>query len=235
MEKENFEIKRLSFLMLLLFFASFLFLKATTRPKIVIVCAGDSLMRPMPLYLRRWLPGRYIAIKEWAQGGLSVASYFSFFSAHPAWRREKVDLILLQLGTNDVSLFLRNEEKEEIFVSHFRKIIKEFQKLKSNYFHRPRIIVATAPPFSGGKEEDQRNGVLEAKINPAIKKLAKKEKLFLLDHWPKFKGRPDLYDPDGVHLNSEGEKVMARQWCRIIRRVWLALKVRSYQGFLLEF
>lgn len=221
--------------MLLLFFASFLFLKATTRPKIVIVCAGDSLMRPMPLYLRRWLPGRYIAIKEWAQGGLSVASYFSFFSAHPAWRREKVDLILLQLGTNDVSLFLRNEEKEEIFVSHFRKIIKEFQKLKSNYFHRPRIIVATAPPFFGGKEEDQRNGVLEAKINPAIKKLAKKEKLFLLDHWPKFKGRPDLYDPDGVHLNSEGEKVMARQWCRIIRRVWLALKVRSYQGFLLEF
>jgi len=222
-------------LMFLLFFASFLFLKATTRPKIVIVCAGDSLMRPMPLYLRRWLPGRYIAIKEWAQGGLSVATYFSFFSSHPAWSREKVDIILLQLGTNDVSLFLRNEEKEELFISHLRKIIKKLRKLKSNYFHQPRIIVATAPPFSGGKEEAQRNEILEARINPIIRQLAKKEKLFLLDHWPKFKDRPDLYDPDGVHLNGEGERVMARQWRRIVRKVWLASKVRRYQGILLEF
>jgi len=235
MEEKNFQIKLLSIPMLLLLFASFLFLKATSRPKMVIVCAGDSLMRPMPLYLRRWLPGHHIAIKDWAQGGLSVASYFSFFSAHPAWRREKVDIILLQLGTNDVPLFLKNEEKEEFFVGHLRKIIKEFRKLKGNYFHRPRIIVATAPPFFGGKDEDQRNGILERMINPAIRQLAKKEKLFLLDQWLKFKDRPDLYDPDGVHLNGEGERAMARQWWRIIRKVWLVSRVRSYQGTLLEF
>jgi len=235
MEKKNFQVKLLSLLMLLLYFGSFLFLKAASKPKIVIVCAGDSLMRPIPFYLRRWLPRRHLAIREWAQGGLSVATYFSFFSAHPAWRREKVDLILLQLGTNDVSLFLKNEEKDELFVEHFRKIIKEFRKLKGNYFHRPRIIVATAPPFSGGKEEAQRNRILEGMINPAIRQLAKKEKLFLLDQWPKFKDRPDLYHSDGVHLNGEGERLMARQWWRIIRKVWLASRVRSYQGTLLEF
>jgi len=235
MEKKILQTELLSILMPLLLFTSFLFLKASSRPKMVIACAGDSLMRPMPLYLRRWLPGRHIAIKEWAQGGLSVATYFSFFSAHPSWRHEKVDLILLQLGTNDVSLFLRNVEKEELFVKHFRKIIKEFRKLKSNYFHRPRIIVATVPPFSGGKEEAQRNRIIEGMINPAIRQLAKKEKLFLLDQWPKFKDRPDLYDPDGVHLNGAGERVMARQWWRIIRKVWLASRVRSYQKSLLEF
>lgn len=220
----------------LLFFPFFYqFLDAASGQKIIIACAGDSLMRPVPLYLRRLLPLTHIAIKEWAQGGLSSATYFSFFQAHPHWRREKVDIILFQLGTNDVSLLLRNEEEESQFINNFKKIIKEFKKIKSHYFRRPRIIIATAPPFAEKKDEAERNRLLEEVVNPAIKKLAREERLILLDQWSRFKDRPDWYHPDGVHPNSEGEKFIARSWSRTIKLVWLSRKVKSYKKFLREF
>lgn len=217
------------FIMGLLFIIFLEFLPAASGQKIVIACAGDSLMRPVPLYLRRLLPLNHIAIKEWAQGGLNSATYLSFFWAHPNWRREKVDIILFQLGTNDVPLFLRNEEDENHLLSNLRKIIKEFKKIKSNYFHRPQIIIATAPPFLGVEDEAKRNRLLDEVVNPAIRKLAKEEKLLLIDHWSKFKSQPDLYDSDGVHPNREGEKLIARSWRRAIRILWLSRQVRSYK------
>lgn len=205
------------------------FFSESSPQKIVIACAGDSLMRPVPLYLRRLLPAKHIVIKEWAQGGLSSATYLSFFLAHQNWRQKKVDIILFQLGTNDVSLFLRNEEDEENLLSNLRRIIKEFKKIKSNYFHHPRIILATAPPFAGVKDEAEKNRLLDEVVNPVIRRLANEEKLLLIDHWSRFKGRPDLYDQDGVHPSGEGEKLIARSWRRAIRILWLSYKVRSYK------
>lgn len=233
MIKKKFKIKFFWFFIIVLFIIVFSqSSKATTGKKIVIACAGDSLMRPVPLYLRRLLPLEHITIKEWAQGGLSSATYLSFFLAHPGWRQEKVDIILLQLGTNDISLFLRHEEDEDHLVSNLRRIIKEFKKIRGNYFRRSRIIIATAPPFAGVKDEAVRTRLLDEVVNPAIRKLAKEEKLFLLDQWSRFEGQPDLYDPDGVHPNREGEKLMARNWYRAIRILWLSRKVRSYKKLL---
>ncbi|MCX7974061.1 MAG: GDSL-type esterase/lipase family protein [Candidatus Aminicenantes bacterium] len=191
--------------------------KKNSTKKIVIACAGDSLMRPVPFYLRRLLPAKKVIIKEWAQGGLSAATYPSFFEAHPQWRRQKVDIILLQLGTNDVILFGKKEEDENLFKTNLKKIIREMKKLDGNCFRRPQIIIATAPPFSGNEGEVEKNRLLEGIINPTIRKLAEEEKLLLVDHWPKFKGQKDLYEPDGVHPNREGEKVIARNWRRAIR------------------
>lgn len=226
------------------FFLAFIFLafsfnlantsKGSPGKRIVVACVGDSLMRPMPLYLRRLLPMRKIAIKDWAQGGLSAATYLSFFKAHPQWSREKIDLILVQLGTNDVSLFLKKEEDDRLFLVHYKEIIKNLKKIKGNFFRHPQIIVASVPPFSGVEGEVERNKLIDEVINPTIRKLAKEENLFLVDHWSKFIGQRDLYEADGVHPNREGEKVLARNWRRAIRLCCLSRKKRPFKRLRIE-
>ncbi len=210
-----------------LYFSCFLFsgiaLFPVTSPKrLTIVCAGDSLMRPMPVHLRRLWPSSRFRLRDWAQGGLSSATYLSFFLQHPDWRRERVDFILLQLGTNDVSLIMKQEEDASSFYHNLRAIVRHYQKLKSNFFRRPQILIATVPLFSGLEVEAARNEIVEKIVNPNIRILAQKEGLILVDQYAVLMNRPELYDPDGVHPNPEGERALARNWRRAVRSVWLS-------------
>ncbi len=196
------------------------FLSSCRDKKLTIACVGDSLIRPTPLYLRRLLGSSHIRIREWAQGGLSTATYLTFFQNHPRWRKERVDFILVQLGTNDVPLLLKKEEDAAIFRRNLEAIILELKKLPGNFFRQPQIIIATVPPFYGRSDADVRNYLIETLVNPTIKALAETHHLKLFDAEAIFNRHPELYEPDGVHPNREGEKVLARNWKRAIHDCW---------------
>jgi len=51
------------------------------NPPLVICCAGDSIMRPVPVHLRPLLKaesGRPFQVRDWAQGGQSSETYPAF-------------------------------------------------------------------------------------------------------------------------------------------------------------
>ncbi len=197
------------------------------RAKLTVACAGDSLIRPTPVYLRRLLPSSRVRIKEWAQGGLSSVNYLSFFRSHPGWQRERVDFVLLQLGTNDVPGLLRGEETGTQFRHNLEAIIAEFKKLKSNYFKHPQIVLGTVPLFYGLADEAERNRVVNELINPGIIAIAAQEGAQVIDQAGRLRGCLEYYEPDGIHPNREGEKALARNWRRAVRSIWLKTRKKE--------
>lgn len=224
MKKAIFETKALTILTanaLILISVLSLFSCRETKAKLTIACAGDSLMRPIPLYLRNLLPATRVRIRDWSQGGLSSVNYLSFFRRHPRWQRERVDFVLLQIGTNDVPLLLRREENEREFWGNLEAIIAEFKKRQSNYFRQPQIVIATVPFFYGLVDEGERNRVVSELVNPIIIALARKERINVVDQAGCLKGCREYYEADGIHPNREGEKALARNWRRVVKNIWL--------------
>ncbi len=189
------------------------------RPAPIICCAGDSLMRPIPtrLYeLNRFSPGSFI-VRDWAQGGLSSETYQTFFDRRAAvWSRVRPDLILIQLGTNDARPLLEGRLAADRFEDNIRTIVGRFREFRDRAGWPPRILLASAPPFRDPDAEAKNDVVLRV-INPALRRIADEEGLTFVDNYAILAGRPDLYDPDGVHPNPRGESRLARHWLHWIR------------------
>jgi lysophospholipase L1-like esterase len=181
-------------------------------------------MRPIPtrLYeLTRFSPGAFV-LKDWAQGGLSSETYLPFFERRAAaWSRLRPDLILLQLGTNDAAPLREGRLRPEDFERNIRAVIGRLRGARGRAGRPPGILVASAIPFHDAAAA-AKNEVLLKVVNPALRRIAEDEGLTFVDNYAVLAGRPDLYDPDGVHPNARGEKRLARHWLH-----WIRLALRS--------
>jgi lysophospholipase L1-like esterase len=189
--------------------------------KVVICCAGDSLMRPVPGHLRDLLKPLSIqaVIKDWSQGGLSSRSYQDFFRQHWAdWRQTRPDFIMVQLGTNDALPILEGKYDPAKFRENLLTIIRNFKQFSSETHKQPRIFIATAPYFSGTARKQEKNEIIKERINPAIREIARIEGLVFVDNFSVLENKPELYDPDGVHPSPEGEIALAKNWLFWIER-----------------
>jgi len=188
---------------------------------LTICCAGDSLMRPVPHHLRSLLNASKdkVEIRNWAQGGLTSESYRSFFVRHyPDWKKIRSDFILLQLGTNDVFPLLEGRYTLAQFKENMSSIIEELRKFKGSKNRHPRILIASVPLFCYEIASPEKNSCVEDRINPAIQEIAEKEEVIFVDNYSVLRNRCDLYDPDGVHPNRDGERALARNWLSSIRK-----------------
>jgi len=186
----------------------------------VLCCAGDSIMRPMPLHLRQILqsPGRDLVIHEWALGGLSTSTYLGFFRELPAsQRRVKPHAILLQIGTNDVRPILEGRRTVADFEAGLSAILDEFGKYRTSAGGRTALLVATVPLFKAAAEDAAGNSLIVSRLNPAIRKAARASNARVVDNFAVLEKEPGLYDPDGIHPSSLGEAALARNWLRSLR------------------
>ena len=127
-------------------------------------------------------------------------------------------MILLQLGTNDAHPILRKERTAEDFERGLREIFSEFGKFRSVSGTAPRILVATIPPFMFFSGAVELNVVVDKIINPILKKVAVEFGADIVDHHSILKARPDLYEADGIHPNLAGEKALAGNWFRAMKK-----------------
>ncbi len=183
---------------------------------VVVLCAGDSITNSSyPQYLEQKLLSQKIKAKvyNFGRNGNNSGQYLKFLILNKDWLKERYpDFILLQLGTNDVRVDTDFTPTEK-FYQNIKKIISIFREFKNHEGENSKIILSTIPPLPPKLEfpftEKSRERV-EKEINPAIRKIAEEESLYLIDNFSLFKKNPKLLQD--IHPNEEGYKALAENW-----------------------
>jgi lysophospholipase L1-like esterase len=215
-------IGRTSVLLLLPFFIS---VCASPPRGVIILCAGDSLTaKAYPHFLQKLLNADGITARVVNQGvsGDTSGEYLEYVldavrSEAIMW--ERPDVILLQLGTNDVRTD-GDFTSTDRFVANMKSLLEYFRGFISRTADPSRIVLALIPPVPDGtpypfSAESSRR--VREEINPAIARLAGEYGLPLVDNYRIFEERPDLLP--GVHPTTEGFRRMAGNWYETIRKI----------------
>ena len=122
------------------------------------------------------------------------------------------NIVIIKLGTNDSKA--ANWKHKEEFQGDLQSMIDQLRALPAHpviYLVRPLVAVEKVV-----NEMSINNEVIEKEIIPIINKVAKKNKLRVLDFREEL-NRDDLMSPDGVHPNKKGAAVIAQRVAEAIR------------------
>jgi lysophospholipase L1-like esterase len=215
-------IGRTSVLLLLPFFVS---VCASPPRGVIILCAGDSLTaKAYPHFLQKLFnaDGTTARVVNKGVSGDTTGEYLEYVSdpaRSEAIMWERPDIILLQLGTNDVRTD-GDFTPTDRFTANMKGLLEYFRGFISRTADPSRIVLALIPPIPDGtpypfSAESSRR--VREEINPAIARLAREYGLPLVDNYRIFEERPELLP--GVHPTTEGFRLMARNWYEAIREI----------------
>lgn len=201
-------MKRAFFLLLLV--CSVLSIHA--QQKIKVACIGNSITAgaglgdsTYPKHLQRLLGDGY-DVRNYGIGARTLLKK----GDHPYWIEKKFteakewqpDIVIIKLGTNDSKPHNWDANKAD-FIPDYRAFIQEWKQLAS----KPKIYICYPVPVF----KDNfgiREAVVKGEIIPAIKAIAKAEKLKIIDLYKALTGHGDLFR-DGVHPNKLGAVLLA--------------------------
>lgn len=136
-----------------------------------------------------------------------------------AWAEAKAfqpDIVVIKLGTND-SKACNWEGHEKDYKKDMQQMIDELKALPS----KPRIILCTPikadAPRKANDPKDIRDSVIANAIVPAIQKVAKKNKLQLIDLRPVIELGSDQIQRDGIHPTPKGAGKIADKVAEAIK------------------
>ena len=187
---------------------------------VIVFCAGDSITEAAyPHFLRRILNREGIAARvlNYGRSGYTSGEYLNFLvKSRDKLIEEKPDVILLQLGTND----LRNDHDftpTDKFRANMKGILGVFRTFRSRSGKIPAILIATIPdiPETPPNFDAASARRVRAEINPAIRDIAAGEGITVVDQHAVFVRRPDLL-PE-VHPARDGYRLMAETWREALR------------------
>jgi len=184
------------------------------RPPVVL-CAGDSITAGgYPWYLQRRLDeaGYRLEVINAGEKGNTSGEYLGFLRRSRIVAQTNPRWVLLQLGTNDV-----RSDDDATSVERFRGNLEAILGIVAGHRNpdgsSPRVLLATIPPvpveIAGHFNAASRLRV-ESEINPAIREIAGRRQLALVDTHELFAARPDLLP--GVHPNEKGYRALADAW-----------------------
>jgi len=223
-------VRRLGPVFLLVLLAACSGTRSDGPRNIIMLCAGDSITEwGYPRFLRDSLrsEGVKARVLNYGRSGNTSAEYLNFLKGNiDTLRGERPDIVLVELGTNDVRVDGDRISLEE-FEKNIREIVGIFRDFKTRSGDRPAIFLAAIPPvpdgipFPFGPESGQR---VTAEINPAVKAVCREMQAVFVDNYSLFAGSPCLLP--GVHPGPEGYRAMARNWheamkpqiARLVRR-----------------
>ena len=108
------------------------------------------------------------------------------------------NIVIIKLGTNDTKPQNWNQAGTE-YEADLRALIAHFQKQPAN----PAIYLCLPVPVY-----QDRWGINEKTVTPVIKKVAKDNKLPVIDLYKALSQKPEMF-PDKIHPNAAGAKLMA--------------------------
>ncbi len=189
-----------------------------------IVCAGDSITRGSsfsgyPAHLEAILIERGVQCRVENRGrpGNTSGEYLAYLVPERMFAKEDADFVLLQLGTNDVRIDGDRTDLAD-FVDRMERIIGIIKSSRNSRGRSPRILLGLIPPIvvTGGTFDDESPRRVTGEINPAIRELARRHGLTVVDNYELFIRRPELLP--GIHPSDEGYRVLAENWADALMR-----------------
>jgi lysophospholipase L1-like esterase len=182
----------------------------------IVFCAGDSLTEQgYPPYLKAALgrQGIRARVRNHGRSGNTSREYLAYLrKAREGLKEERPDIVLIELGTNDVRIDGDHVAKDE-FERNLRDIVTVFRGFKARSGRTPEIFLSLIPPVPTGTASPfgpGSPGRVTAEINPAIEAVSRSLGTGLVDNFSLFAASPGLLP--GVHPSSEGYKAMAENW-----------------------
>jgi lysophospholipase L1-like esterase len=187
---------------------------------LVVFCAGDSLTEQgYPRYLRAALGRGGLRAKVLNRGrsGNTSREYLAFLrEGIRKLENDRPDIILVELGTNDVRIDGDRVTKEE-FEANLRAVVAVFRGFRTRAGEKPEIFLALIPPVPDGTPFPfgvDSPGRVMSEINPTIEALSRDLETGLVDNFSPFAASPGLLP--GVHPGPDGYRAMAENWARAI-------------------
>lgn len=180
-----------------------------------VACIGNSITygsgidnRPLnsyPAQLQRMLGDKWI-VRNFGVGGRTLLKK----GDHPFWNEEAYtqakefmpDVVIIKLGTNDTKP--QNWKFSKEFYSDYKAMVRELKALPSN----PQIFVCKPVP-AYATQWGINDSIIVHGVIPTVEKLAKEEKLQVIDLYAPLSGKTELF-PDHIHPNAEGAGLMAK-------------------------
>lgn len=189
------------------------------QQKIKVACIGNSITEghglgdsTYPAHLQRLLGDKY-EVRNFGRGGRTLLKKGDYpywnettFTDAKSW---EPNIVIIKLGTNDSKP--HNWKYGNEFYADYAAFVNEFRQLAS----KPKIYVCHPVPVF----KDNfgiREAVVKDEIIPIVKKLAKAEKLKVIDLYTALKPYGSHF-PDGVHPDKVGATIMANTIYKAIR------------------
>ena len=189
--------------------------KAPRKDAVRVACVGNSITYgariknrsrdSYPSVLGRMLGDRYW-VKNFGISARTLMNKGDRPYMKEAVYRQALDfqphIVVIKLGTNDSKSF--NWKHKAGFTKDLQTLVDSFKALPSH----PKIYLCyPSKAYMAGESINDK--IISDEIIPMIKKVAKKNKLPVIDLHSAMDGKPELF-PDKIHPNEEGAKIMAK-------------------------
>lgn len=181
-----------------------------------ILCIGDSITTSSygdyTKHLADFINTKNIKLKvcSGARPGNTTGEYLKYLKRSNLLKKTTPNYVIVMLGTNDVRIDGDNTPANQ-FYNNMKTIIKIIKNHKNPDGSKIIIFIATIPPIFNidlnpfNKTSKTR---IDKEIVPLIKKIAKEEKINLIDIYTYFKNKPELLP--GIHPNKDGYLSIAK-------------------------
>ena len=181
-----------------------------------MLCAGDSITAGgYPWYLERCLRGAGYRLRVINAGekGNTSGEYLAYLRRSRVLERTGPRWVLLQLGTNDARC-----DGDATPAERFRENLDAILDLVADHRNpdgsAPLVLLATIPPVPAeipGHFDAASRARVGSEINPAIREIAARRGIFIVDNHRLFATRPELLP--GVHPSEKGYRALGDSWC----------------------
>ncbi len=184
-----------------------------------LLCMGDSITAEgYPAALSEILKKHGYSdfcVKNLGRKGNNSEEYLRYLRSHPELLNGRVNMVLLQLGTNDVRID-HDHTDTHAFAANIQKIVEMIRERQP----KARIYLATLPPvlkdIPGYFDWTSRRRV-RVEMNPYIAALARRLHCTRVDVYRAFKRHPEWIGRDGIHPTRSGMRKLAKIYFKAIQ------------------
>ena len=187
-----------------------------------VACIGNSItdghgidmvdVNSYPAQLQKILGTKYAVRNFGVSGRTMLKNGDRPYIKEKAWSEAKAfnpDIVIIKLGTNDTKPVNWTKHSKE-FATDMQQMIDDLNALPA----KPTICLCTplqANHITEKKDRQIRNEVIENEVIPIIYKIAKKNKLQVIDLHPLIDPNSDAMNKDAIHPSAKGAGIMARK------------------------
>lgn len=187
-----------------------------------VACVGNSItdghgidmadVQGYPAQLQKILGAGY-CVRNFGVSGRTLLNHGDRpYMKEKAWAEAKAfnpDIVVIKLGTNDSKPRNWDNYGKE-FAADLQQMVDELKSLPA----KPAVYlccpVASGDARGGQGDNQIRDSIVVADIMPAIKKVAKKNKLQVIDLHPLLDPKSDSMQRDGIHPTPKGAAAIAK-------------------------